>query len=81
MLTAHERLYSRPAATQPSQLHATACNAGVRFNSDGGAHIAHSIVPNQPGSGSGNGNHCPLAPGLSIRSGPQAILRSLKSHR
>jgi hypothetical protein len=60
-MTLPERLYTRPAATHPSQLRATACNAGVRFNSDGGAHNAHSMVPNQPRFRSGNGTRCPRA--------------------
>jgi hypothetical protein len=32
------------AAIHPSRQRATACNADVRFNSDGGTHNAHSMV-------------------------------------
>jgi hypothetical protein len=56
-----ERLYTRPAAIHPSRLPATARNAGVRFNSDGGPHNAHSTVRNMPRFRSGNGRRRPRA--------------------
>ena len=33
-MTLPERLYTRPAAIHSSRLHATACHADVRFNSE-----------------------------------------------
>jgi hypothetical protein len=60
-MTLPERIYTRPAAIHASRLRATARNAGVRFNSDGGPHNAHSTLRNQPRFRSGNGGHRPPA--------------------
>ena len=60
-MTLPERLYTCPAATQSSQLRATACDADVRFNSDGGTRKPHLTVPVPPRFTSGNGDRCTLA--------------------
>ena len=43
------------AAIHPSRQRATACNADVRFNSDGGTHNAHSMVRDPSRFPPGNG--------------------------
>jgi hypothetical protein len=58
-MTLPERLYARLANIHPSPLRATTRNAGVRFNSDDGLQNAHSTLPNQPPSCSGNRTRCP----------------------
>ena len=60
-MTLPERLYTRLAAIHPSRLHATACHADVRFNSDGGTHNAHSTAGNTPRFPSGYGGRCTRA--------------------
>ena len=56
-----ERHSIGPVAIHPSRLRATACHADVRFNSNGGAHNAHSTVRDPPRFASGNGGHCTRA--------------------
>jgi hypothetical protein len=56
-----ERHSIGPVAIHLSRLRATACHADVRFNSDGGAHNAHSTERDQPRFPSGNGGHCTRA--------------------
>jgi hypothetical protein len=60
-MTLPERLCTRPAAIHPSRLHAAACHADVRFNSDDGNHNAHSTARNPPRFPSGYGGRCTRA--------------------
>ena len=53
-----ERHSIGPAAFHPSHLRATACDADVRFNSDGGTRNPHSTLPVPPRFTSGNGGRC-----------------------
>ena len=57
-MTLPDGLYAYPAAIHRSSLRATARNAGLRFNFDGGTHNTHSTAGNPNRFPSGYGARC-----------------------
>lgn len=80
-MTVPERLSAYPVAFQTSRRRASARNAEVRSNCDVGSHDANPKIRNRVAFFPGTADRAPEAAHPCACNAPQAICRTLKSHR